>query len=260
MFSVSKKFARHALVMTLALSCVPPLAADSGYSLGIGAEYSRGDYGGERDIDMFSMPITLAYREPRYGWSLSVPYLRVSGPGDFVVSGRGAGPIHTRDTPTPDRTDSGLGDVEVSGTVRLWEETHQRPWVALTGKVKLATADERRRLGTGEHDYALQLELAKESGYGYIGYLLPGDPPGVDYHNLWYGLAGIGLPLGEAAGGVDLYAEEAMLSGRDGKLELSLYLSRPLDRQTQVGAYLLKGLSDASPEWGLGVSLRFALD
>ncbi len=245
--------------LVAALVAAPLAAAESGYSLGIGAEYTRGDYGTGSNVNLLSLPLTLAYAEARYAWSLSVPYLWVSGPGDVVVSGSGMGRLSPTKVTTSTRTDSGLGDVTASGTLRLWEETAQRPWAALTAKAKFGTADETRRLGTGANDYALQLELAKAALYGQVGYKLPGDPPGVDYRNIWYGAVGFNFPVGRADGGVELYGEQAPLDGVDGKRELTLYLGQDLDRKTRVIGHVLKGLSDTSPDWGVGVALRFAL-
>lgn len=249
---------RTGLALTAALAFSPLAAADSGYSLSIGAEYTRGDYGTGGDISLTTVPITLEYAEPRYAWSVTLPYLWVSGPGDFVVSGAGMGRLSPTQTTSPSRTDSGLGDVRVSGTLRLVEEAAGRPWVALTTRVKFATADETRRLGTGENDYALQLELAKSALYGHAGYKILGDPPGVDYRDVWYGAVGVNFAAGESDGGLELYAEQAQLEGLDGKQELTLYLGQALDSRTRLTGYLLTGLSDASPDFGGGVSLRYA--
>jgi len=245
--------------MVAALFAVPAVAAASGYGVSVGAEYTRGDYGTGSNITLLSLPLKLDYAEERYAWSLSLPWLWVSGPGDVVVSGSGMGRFSTTKTSSTTRTDSGLGDIRVSGTVRLWAETAQRPWAALTAKAKFATADAARRLGTGANDYALQLELAKDALYGHAGYLVLGDPAGVDYRNIGYGAIGFNFPIGGAAGGVELYGEQAPLDGIDGKRELTLYLGGELDRKTRIVGHVLKGLSDASPDWGVGVTVRFAL-
>lgn len=246
-------------LITVALAVMPVTAAESGYSVGIGGEYTRGDYGTGSDISLLSLPVRLDYAEAGYAWSVSVPYLWVSGAGDVVVSGSGMGRLSPTHTSTTSRTDSGLGDVSASATLRLLEETMRRPWVALTAKVKFGTADEARRLGTGENDYALQLELARDALYGHVGYKLLGDPPGVDYSDIWYGGAGFTFPVGEADAGIELYGEQEPLDGVDGKRELTMYMGQALDRKTRLIGHVLKGLSDASPDWGAGVTLRFDL-
>jgi len=241
------------------LAAAPAAQAATGYSLGVGGEYTRGDYGTGSDVSLITVPFTLQYAEPRYAWSVSVPYLWVQGPGDVVVSSSGPGRFSPTRSSTATRTDSGLGDVTASGTLRLWEESARRPWAALTAKVKFGTADETRRLGTGENDYALQLELAKEALYGHVGYKVLGDPAGVSYNDVWYGTAGFNFFAGRADGGVEMYAEQAAVDGLDGKRELVLYLGRALDGKTRLTGHVLKGFGDASPDWGVGVALRFAL-
>lgn len=245
--------------MTVALIAAPVMATDGGYGVSVGAEYTRGDYGTGGNVNLLSLPLKLDYAEERYAWSVSVPWLWVSGPGDVAVSGSGMGRLSPVKSSSTTRTDSGLGDVRVSGTVRLWAETAQRPWAALTAKAKFASADAARRLGTGANDYALQLELAKAALYGHAGYLVLGDPAGVDYRDIWYGAVGFNFPVGGSDGGVELYGEQDPLDGVDGKRELTLYLARDLDRKIRVVGHVLKGLSDASPDWGVGMTVRFAL-
>jgi hypothetical protein len=247
-------------MLVAVLAAAPVAAADSGYSISIGGEYSRGDYGTGTAVDLLSLPLTLEYAEPRYAWSVSVPYLWVSGPGNVVVSGRGMGRLSPTRTSSASRTDSGMGDVTASGTVRLWDETARRPWAALTAKAKLGTADETRRLGTGENDYALQLELAKDAVFGHVGYKVLGQPQDVDYRDIWYGAAGFLFPVGQGVdGGVELYGEQDPLDGIDGKRELTLFFGHALERNIRITGHVMKGLSDASPDWGAGITARFAL-
>lgn len=245
--------------LLLVLASAPLAAAESGYSLSIGGEYTSGEYGTGSTISLLSLPVTLEYAESRYAWSVSVPYLWVSGPGDVVVSGNGMGRLSPTSTTTTSRTDSGVGDVTASATLRLWEETARRPWAALTAKAKFATADETQRLGTGENDYALQLELAKDALYGHVGYKVLGEPAGLDYHDIWYGAVGFTFPVGQADGGVELFAEQEPMDGLDGKSELTLFMGQALDKRTRLTGHVLMGLSDASPDWGAGVTLRYAL-
>ncbi|WP_127477777.1 transporter [Sulfurivermis fontis] len=251
---------KKTLVALLALAMAPLAQADSGYSVSVGGEYTRGDYGTGSNVSLLSLPVKLEYVDERYAWSIGVPYLWVSGPGDVVVSGSGMGRLSPTNTRTTSRTDSGVGDITASATLRLWEEGPRRPWAALTAKVKFGTADEASRLGTGENDYALQLELARQAVYGHVGYKVLGDPAGIEYDNIWYGGVGVDFPVGrEVDGGVELYAEQEALSGIDGKRELTFYLGQQMERATRITGHLMMGLSDASPDWGAGVTLRFDL-
>lgn len=144
----------------------------------------------------------------------------------------------------------------LSGSVRLVAEATAQPRVDLTGKIKLATADKDKNLGTGENDFAVQLDLEKGMFFGYVGYRVYGDPPGINLDNVAYGLVGLSRPLDSATRvGVSLYAQQAAAAGTDKQLELNLFLSYQLAKGYQLRPYAIFGLSDGSPDWGVGVTL-----
>src|SRR5216684_6702141 len=65
------------------------LAADAGeLSLGVGFNYSSGDYGTATTTEIVSIPIIARYDRSPWIFKLTVPYLRVSG-GTSVVPGVG---------------------------------------------------------------------------------------------------------------------------------------------------------------------------
>jgi len=57
---------------------------------------------------------------------------------------------------------------------------------------------------------------------------------------------------------VELYAQEAPLSGVNGKSELTLFLSGKPGPKTRLMGYLIAGLADGSPDWGVGVTLKLS--
>lgn len=250
------------------------LHAEGTYSLGIGADYSEGDYGTGDDTTLWSVPIALIYKGERFGWGISVPYLILHSSGNVVVgsggvigsgsgSGTGAGgPGGGGGTTSTGRTttESGLGDVTLRGSVKLADEGEVMPWLGLTLKAKIATADEAKFLGTGENDYAAQVEMAKGIVDGYVGYKLLGDPDYVDFNNVAYGA----LALSHASSAdtryaIEGYVEQAAFSGGKAKREVSLIGDHWLDDQKRISGYVLKGFSDASPDWGAGIALKYSL-
>lgn len=237
---------------------------DGDLSVSLGAEYSTGDYGTGTDTTIWYFPLSFSYGDEVTTFSVTVPYLIVEGPGNVtpaVGDGMGWGGMGDMQVVRPGpvgttRTESGLGDVVLSGSMRLVTEAPARPRVDLTGKIKLATADEDDNLGTGENDYAVQLDLEKGMFFGYLGYRIYGDPPGINLDNVAYGLVGLFRPLDSAArAGVSLYAQQAAAAGADDPLELSLFLSRKLNKDSRLRPYMMFGLSDSSPDWGVGVTL-----
>src|SRR3954469_8690921 len=98
-------------------------------------------------------------------------------------------------------SDSQLGDFTIGAKVNLLSEWRQKPVrLAVRGQVKLPTAkDGDEGVGTGKPDFLIDAVLSKEINQraelsGYLGYILRGDPSGVDLSNgLRWGV-GAGLP------------------------------------------------------------------
>ena len=242
-------------------------ATDGETSVILGAEYTSGDYGTSSKTKIWYFPVTLRYETDINAASISVSYLSVEGRGDVVVSGGGGGmgmgsqTVKRNSTQTGTRTDSGFGDVILTGSHKLSGTASSR--IDLTGKIKLGTADETDNLGTGENDYAVQLDFemvaASNTVYGSAGYKFLGDPPGTDYKNVFYGSIGFSHKLDAArAAGLTYDAQQAALSGGSGLSELTLFLSNKLDKKTRLTGYVVKGFSNGSPDWGLGVTLKMS--
>lgn len=68
--------------------CSTNVYAD-GFSASIGGDYSTGKYGASESTDVFYMPLQLSYDNGSMTFKLNVPYIRVTGPGDFVPGGLG---------------------------------------------------------------------------------------------------------------------------------------------------------------------------
>ena len=143
--------------------------------------YSSGSYGIDSRTNILYAPVTVRRMFLDGDVSLTIPIVSISGTGAVRLvggtptrtssasaspvgalagvsgsgKGLGASPLST---PT---TDSGLGDIILRGRYYLVEESGFVPLVAITGRVKLPTADADRGLGTGEFDEGAGLELTK---------------------------------------------------------------------------------------------------
>lgn len=251
-------------VLTLTVCCgaMSPLQAATAAetSVSLGAEYTSGDYGTSTETKMWYFPVTLRYETDRYMLALTVPYVVVEGTGNVVVGGGGHGFPRTT-TFTTSRTESGLGDIELMGSYAVAQDADWR--LGVGGLIKFGTADEQDNLSTGEDDVAAQLEAEKTWGsntlFGTAGYKILGDPPGIDYDDVFYGSVGLShqLDAGRSVG-AELYAQEAPLPGVDGKSELTLFLSGHPAPRTRLTGYLIAGFADGSPDWGVGVVLKMS--
>jgi hypothetical protein len=265
--------ARHILSLTvpafLAVACpvhatettLPRQGEFGRFSVTIGAEYTSGEYGGSADTDVWYFPLTLRYAPERWVFRVTLPYLVVHGPGDVLIAGGSGMGTHMPGgmiTAGPSRTDSGVGDIIGSMSHRLLRAADDGPSVDLTGKVYLGTADEDKGLGTGENDYAAQIDAAQRIGaanfFGTLGYQVTGDPPGIDYKDIVYGTFGMEHTFGHGVAGVVLDAQQASVPGNDRYVVLTAYLTTLPGRGAKPVVYLLHGLSDAAPDWGIGMT------
>ncbi len=252
---------RCSKLLVIASLLLGNVAIAGDYTFTAGAEYTKGKYGASIDTTMFQIPFKLGYNTDQYAWSVTVPYIQISGSEDVIFSSTTRSPmLSTTTTSNVKQTDSGLGDITLSGTYQLQAETKANLWIAVTGKIKLGTADEKKRLGTGENDYGVQLELAKKAMHGYLGYKIIGDSATINYNDVTYGAVGITIPVSKNWKTVtEYYTEQASVSGVNNIQELSLTMSKALKDKKRFSMYIIKGLTDSSPDWGVGVTLSYPL-
>ena len=259
----TRRHPRRFPALAFALSCgVMSFSANAGEtSLTLGAEYSSGDYGTASTTRMWYFPATLKYETGRSMLSLTIPFIAVEGTGNVVASGSTQGMPRTTTTQAI-TTESGLGDIELAAS-HLLVRTDDDWRLDLGGRIKFGTADEQDNLSTGEDDVSVQLDLEKaftrNSVFGTVGYKVLGDPPGINYENVFYGSAGFSHRLDATRDtGMEWYVQQAPLDGAEGKSELTLFLGGKPAPQTRLTGYLLAGFADGSPDWGLGVTLKLS--
>jgi hypothetical protein len=64
-------------------------ALADGFSASIGGDYSTGKYGSSDKTNVFYMPFSAKYETGAFTYNLTIPWLRVTGPGDIIPSGLG---------------------------------------------------------------------------------------------------------------------------------------------------------------------------
>jgi len=245
-------------MITAAALATLPVAADPGFSLTTGLDYSTGKYGGTESTDMLYIPVTGKYEVDKYTLKLTVPYLQVTGPGNVVRDVGQIGPASTTRT-----KQSGLGDIVVAGTYDMYGGHANGTFVDVTAKIKFGTADEAKGLGTGKNDYALQADLYKTFGkntvFGTLGYKVMGSPPGVTLNNVFYASLGVGHQYSqETSAGLILDLREKVSATSFAQQELTVYVSHKLGKTWKAQAYALTGFSDGSPDWGAGAMFTAA--
>ena len=225
-----------------------------------GFDYSSGDYGESVDTDITYLPFTARYEALPWTFKLTVPYIRIKGPGN-VIGGGVDGSVVIRGGQTQVTTESGLGDIVASVGYELPVESDTTIY-EVTGKVKLGTADETKRLGTGENDVSAQFDVITTynqfTPFATAGYRSTGDPPNIDLENVFYFSLGTGYRLDDrrSVGAIYDFRESASRTSGDSQ-ELVGYLTHRYDSPWSWLGYVSLGLSDNAPDQNIGMQWTY---
>lgn len=254
------------------LACALVLAAgaahaEDGFNLGIGADYTRGDYGTDTTTSIFQVPVTAKYTTGDWSFKASLPWMRVTGDANVVPGlgqvinlnpvGRGRGNGGTTGTAPTSGTTSGLGDLRLAATYTV--PTGNALGLDLTANAKIATADEDKGLGTGANDYGVAVDLYRDfSGttlFGGVGYTWLGESDYIDVDSVANANVGVSRKIRDAASvGVVYDWREAATVATGERSELTGFYAFPAGGKNRMQVYATKGFSDGSPDWGAGVS------
>lgn len=258
-----------AILATLLLAAGAAQAED-GFSLGLGLDYSTGDYGTGIDTRILSVPVTATYGTGNWTFKASLPWMRVEGdptvlPGLGTVTnptGRGR-VIDTGggNTVTESGTASGVGDLRLAATYSI--PTGASAGIDLTGNVKIATADEDKGLGTGGNDYGVAVDLYSTVGtttvFGGAGYTWLGDSIYIDVDSAAHANAGLAFDTrGGSRVGMVYEWREAVTSLTESRREATGFITMPAGEKNRLQLYATKGFSEGSPDWGAGVAYTAA--
>jgi len=111
MKNMTQSVIRAGVLAAMIMVSAQAVAGDSGFSLTTGMDYSSGKYGGTQSTDILYIPLTGKYETGRWIFQLTVPYVRITGPGNVTQGGIVLGAAKTTRT-----TEAGLGDV-VAGSI-----------------------------------------------------------------------------------------------------------------------------------------------
>lgn len=256
-----------AVFLLMVLFQAPAWAEDGRWIFSTGVDYSTGDYGEAEDTTIVTVPLAAGYVAERWSATLTVPLVRIDGPGTIVPGGvGGSGPLGgllggdaaNKVPPLNGVSEVGLGDVslEVSATPYVSAGGTQ---FSLTGRVRAPTADAGRSLGTGEAAVAVSAGVrepiaARSAIYGSVGYELAfGGGSGV--------IAGVGAESyvsERTLAGVTFEFAQASSEVRRDAAQAGAYLGFDLSKDTRLVAYGAAGLSETSPDVQAGLRLTFA--
>jgi hypothetical protein len=231
-------------------------------SFSTGADYSSGDYGGTQNTEIFYVPFTTRYEFDSLTFKVTVPYLRITGPG--LVVGGTESPFVIGNGAQTRTTQSGLGDIVGAVTYSFFPTTKAMPLIEFTGKVKFPTADEDRGLGTGEFDYTVQTDIAKGFGrftpFGTLGYRIVGDPSGAQLDNVIFTSAGGSYKfMNWLSGGLIFDYRQATSDRSQDPIEFTPYVVLKAIEDWSLNLYGVVGFSDGSPDEGGGLQITHSM-
>ena len=250
----------------------------------LGIDYSRGKFGETRATDVLSVPFRVKYVTGPFTFRVSLPYVRVSGPGSLVTTteGRGGGGEdggHGGGSPggpggsgtghaagdviivpgARARTDSGIGDV-IGAVTYTWSAEAARVYVDLTGKVKLPTASVSKRLGTGRTDFVAAVDITKVVGavsiYGGVRHRFAGRSAAFPLRDTWGASGGLSIAAARSVKlGLDYDWQQSPFRGHLPVSELTASTTFRLTRMLRLQLYATKGLTRNSVDGAGGAQL-----
>jgi Putative MetA-pathway of phenol degradation len=232
-----------------------------GLSLSTGADYSSGAYGGAAKTNIFVAPLSITEKTGAWRFSASIPYLRISGPGNVVIGADGR-PLPG--VPGVAGTRSGFGDLSLAATASLPPDALGGFSVDLTGRVKLPTSKSSEHLGTGKTDFSMNADISYPMGnwapFVDIGYRIPGRPSGIDLKNAVTASVGTSYAMGHTVliASYD-YSQASSPLAKDAQ-EIFGAVSTPIARRVNATLYGIGGLSDGSPDYEAGLLFTVKLN
>jgi len=233
-----------------------PALADDYVQFGTGIDYSEGDYGDVEDTKILSVPFSLKYNKGDFFVRASIPYVHVKGPGSVVPGDGGAipggqsGPVTSQD---------GIGDLLLSAgyTIPVADTT----FFGVSGKVKLPTASESKRLGTGTTDFTAEAEITQLFGPLSAslrgGRRFNGSSAAFPLDDVWQAGASLYHQSGDITLGLDYDWREGSLPTASDRSEVTGSITYKMSDAVRIQGYGYTGFTDGSPDAGGGLQLLY---
>lgn len=251
---------------------------DVNVKISTGFDYSTGKYGQSQSTEIWYFPIITKATYGNWTAKLTVPYLRIKGPGSVIGGGgvvvvcndnsgpgKGGGcpPVVNPVTTGAVTTESGLGDIIGALTYTINIEKHDI-FLDFTGKIKFPTADENKRLGTGETDYTIQVDATKMFGKAYIfggaGRRFVGDNAQLQFDDIWLVNAGAGYQVNKKFGLGASYDFRESPSTAQNASEATGYFTYKVTDSVTAMLYGVVGFSNGSPDESVGLQFSYKFE
>ena len=177
------QFFSHSLLRVLFLSFLVfsgPVFSQSNseikQAVSLASYFSSGDYGEDRDTDIYYFPVSYSVNKGKWGAQLTVPRLRVEGVGNVLVN---IGGVNRAVSGDQIEHNNGIGDSTLALTYQMEPFSETSLFIDFRLDIKIPTADRNKGLGTGEADYSTQVDISQNYGnsvlFGTFGYTFRGE-------------------------------------------------------------------------------------
>lgn len=231
----------------------------------VGYDHTTGTYGTKKTSNTLTVPVTFTYDTGNYGYAITIPYVRQTTLAGSIAGRRVIGMSSSNQIVSQ----AGLGDATASVTRYLFDDDETGISIDVKGEIKFATGDQAKGLGTGKNDYSVQLDVYKyiddlgmsgTAGYSVLG--SPGDvvvngvQQNITLNNVYYGSIGVSYKSSENIKiGLAYDMQQAAEIGGIPQKDIRGNLTLNHSDETRFHFYILKGLTDSSPDWGSGASI-----
>lgn len=213
-------------------------------SVGLAFDFNRGDFELDERNDTLSLQPAVRMQSANVSVRAVLPFYWIEGRFDPVID-------------PPRETEFGVGDLTLDLAYTLYPVIRGGPFFDFTTRLKIPTAED--LFGTGEFDATflisayqrlpLQLAVIGEWGYRVRG--------GGLYEDTHQAAVIVGSQGGNGIGIWLAYDwRESPLPGlRKDEHEITPFLSIPIGARLRYEPYAVIGLSEGSPDWGVGSSI-----
>lgn len=236
----------------VALFPFPAASSDFRWQTGVSLTYLSGDYGTDETTKMLYLPFMVRRYFERSDVSVTIPYLSVETTGAQIII---AGQVQTvGEGSDVSERESGLGDIVLKWNYYLTEQNGPWPYLDLTAKLKVPTADEEKGLGTGEFDFGVGLDASYRLKEVHllladVAYAFVGEPEGAEYRNQLVFDVGYGYQVTEKLM-LSAYYEfrNSLIESNPNPKSLMLYGSYRLRPNLRMDLTVDFGLSDGAAD------------
>ena len=265
----------------------------TGFSVGLGADYAKGDFGSGNTEDYVSTSLIIDAYMGRFDMELTIPVILQNGDGAFYAnsgegyryryassrsvedkmkgsgSGSGSNVFSGGDISQPssgapakgmsNESSNGLGDISLSARYAVFYESDYLPGIRFEVFTRFPTGDSEEGLGGGSFDWGPGFTLEKNFGNWLVlfqeRYIFCGSSDYSEKNDHFTHQADIGYAFSEAFyGGISLYTSQKESDSYDDPIEGKLIVRWRFGEDSHLETYYLKGFSDGSPDFGVGTA------